>query len=246
MNCFPYHNAMDASDAQNTFALLPGYRPHQAPADACFVVEGCLSGLGQRKVHLAVHLATYRQHACQYVYAWCMHGVCMTNVHVTCTRGLISAWCVQQVLAFSTQIENIGCAPFVIGVPSGYEPGEFDTIGTIIRHPFGRRLSSDGGVDQREQLRLDLSRGGGTTTGRYPSHRRLDNGWSWHDCHQHWHYDNYAHYALRNLCTNEDVAWEDRPVVGHKNGWCVARPILAHTVWCAMQCAQKCPKRIGV
>ena len=208
----------------NEFALLPGYRPHQAPADACFVVEGCLSGLGQRKVHLAVHLATYRQHACQYVYAWCMHGVCMTNVHVTCTRGLIYAWCVQQVLAFSTQIENIGCAPFVIGVPSGYEPGGFDTIGTIIDHPFGRRLSSDGGVDQREQLRLDLSRGGGTTTGRYPSHRRLDNGWSWHDCHQHWHYDNYAHYALRNLCTNEDVAWEDRPVVGHKNGWCVALP----------------------
>ena len=47
-------------------------------------------------------------------------------------------------------------------------------------------------------------------------------GWSWHDCHQHWHYDNYAHYALRKLCTNEDVAWEDRPVVGHKNGWCVS------------------------
>ena len=148
------------------------------------------------------------------VYAWCMHGM----VIYTC--------CVQQVLAFSTKVENIGCAPFVIGVPSGYEPGGFTTIGTIIRHPFGRRLSSDGSDDQREQLRLDLSRGS-TTTGRYPSHRRLDNGWSWHDCHQHWHYDNYAHYALRNLCTNEDVAWEDRPVVGHKNGWCVARPILA-------------------
>ena len=49
-------------------------------------------------------------------------------------------------------------------------------------------------------------------------------GWSWHNCHQHWHYDNYAHYALRNLCTDEALAWEDRPVVGHKNGWCVARP----------------------
>lgn len=53
-------------------------------------------------------------------------------------------------------------------------------------------------------------------------------GWSWHDCHQHWHYDNYAHYALRKLCTNEDVAWEDRPVVGHKNGWCAA--IIYHSM----------------
>jgi len=48
-------------------------------------------------------------------------------------------------------------------------------------------------------------------------------GWSWHSCHQHWHYDNYAHYALRGLCSSSgDVAWEDRPVVGHKNGWCVS------------------------
>ena len=70
---------------------------------------------------------------------------------------------------------------------------------------------------------------GGSTAGRYPSRRRLDNGgWSWHDCHQHWHYDNYAHYALRKLCTNEDVAWEDRPVVGHKNGWCAA--IIYHSM----------------
>ena len=51
-------------------------------------------------------------------------------------------------------------------------------------------------------------------------------GWSWHECHQHWHYDNYAHYALRGLCSSGDVAWEDRPVVGHKNGWCAARPLL--------------------
>ena len=50
----------------------------------------------------------------------------------------------------------------------------------------------------------------------------------WHDCHQHWHYDNYAHYALRDLCTNDTVAWEDRAVVGHKNGWCVTRPICIH------------------
>ena len=107
--------------------------------------------------------------------------------------------------------------------------------------------------DRQRRLRSD---GGGSTTGRYPSRRRLDKvhymefcvhclvqlptlplhtrshslfcirsqGWSWHSCHQHWHYDNYAHYALRNLCTDDTVAWEDRPVVGHKNGWCVARP----------------------
>ena len=42
-------------------------------------------------------------------------------------------------------------------------------------------------------------------------------GWTWHTCHQHWHYDNYAHYALRELCTDETVAWEDRAVVG-QNG----------------------------
>ena len=176
----------------------------------------------------------------------CVHGVCMANVHVTCTRGLTYAWCMQQVIAFSTQVHNIGCAPFVIGAPSGYDPGEFDTVGNACppftrpdlcpksppsppsSPPSGRRLSSDGGDDQRKQL--NLSRGGGTTTGRYPSHRRLDNGWSWHTCHQHWHYDNYAHYALRKLCTNEDVAWEDRPVVGHKNGWCVALRARARVV----------------
>ena len=37
----------------------------------------------------------------------------------------------RQVLAFSTRVHNIGCAPFVIGVPSGYTPGCFDTIGNI-------------------------------------------------------------------------------------------------------------------
>jgi len=47
-------------------------------------------------------------------------------------------------------------------------------------------------------------------------------GWSWHSCHEHWHYDNYAHYALRGLCTDETLAWEDRAVVGHKNGWCIS------------------------
>ena len=53
-------------------------------------------------------------------------------------------------------------------------------------------------------------------------------GWTWHTCHQHWHYDNYAHYSLRSFCElgplssgTVAVAWEDRPVVGHKNGWCV-------------------------
>lgn len=47
------------------------------------------------------------------------------------------------------------------------------------------------------------------------------NGWTWHDCHAHWHYENYAYYAMNDLCDGRTVAWEDRPVVGHKNGWCV-------------------------
>jgi len=50
------------------------------------------------------------------------------------------------VLAFSTRVHNVGCAPFVIGVPSGYQPGCFDTIGNtnpdyvegdVIRLPEG-------------------------------------------------------------------------------------------------------------
>ena len=70
-------------------------------------------------------------------------------------------------------------------------------------------------------------------------------GWSWHDCHQHWHYDNYAHYALRDLCTDDTVAWEDRAVVGHKNGWCIARPRVrnrtrTHTHTSTRACARNC------
>ena len=70
-------------------------------------------------------------------------------------------------------------------------------------------------------------------------------GWSWHNCHQHWHYDNYAHYALRALCNDSTVAWEDRPVVGHKNGWCA---INIPKIWCAMQCtlSHALLRRIGV
>jgi len=155
----------------------------EAPADACFVEEGCLGGTGTRKV-----------------------------------------------LRFTTRVHNIGCAPFVIGVPDGWcglgcETGQ-------------RRLGTDptddsvrvGGFNTSNSFKngnghysgSTKARGGGTTTGRYPSRRRLDNGWSWHECHQHWHYDNYAHYALRDLCTDDTVAFEDRAVVGHKNGWCVA------------------------
>ena len=145
----------------------------------------------------------------------------------------MGAWhgCMAWVHSMHTACAVCGHATLLLS----HDPSEFDTIGNAcppFTHPSdcpnapgGRRLSSDGGDDQRKQQ--NLSRGGGTTAGRYPSHRRLDNGWSWHDCHQHWHYDNYAHYALRNLCSDEDVAWEDRPVVGHKNGWYVARPILA-------------------
>ena len=56
-----------------------------------------------------------------------------------------------------------------------------------------------------------------------------DPAWSYHACHEHYHFENYAHYSLRNLCDvgplassqQSEVAWEDRAVVGHKNGWCV-------------------------
>ena len=56
-----------------------------------------------------------------------------------------------------------------------------------------------------------------------------DPAWTYHSCHAHYHFDNYAHYSLRNLCDvgplassqMSEVAWEDRAVVGHKNGWCV-------------------------
>ena len=53
--------------------------------------------------------------------------------------------------------------------------------------------------------------------------------WTWHTCHQHYHLDDYAHYSLRRICdlgpfgspspSQAETAWEDRPVVGHKNGW---------------------------
>jgi hypothetical protein len=36
----------------------------------------------------------------------------------------------RKVIRFSTRVNNIGCAPFVVGVPSGYAPGCFDVIGT--------------------------------------------------------------------------------------------------------------------
>ena len=46
------------------------------------------------------------------------------KVHVTCTKGdRCNGTCATQVIAFSTQVHNVGCGPFVIGVPSGYEPG---------------------------------------------------------------------------------------------------------------------------
>jgi len=180
----------------------------EAPKDDCLVKEGCLSGIGTRKV-----------------------------------------------LAFSTRVQNIGCAPFVIGPPSGYNFSDLDTASPwdansdtdagaqVVSQPAGRRLSSDpssgpssngrwvghntsnghySGGKLYPGRKLEAGGDGSTTGGRYPSRRRLDNGWSWHDCHQHWHYDNYAHYALRDLCTDDTVAWEDRAVVGHKNGWCVS------------------------
>jgi len=41
-------------------------------------------------------------------------------------------------------------------------------------------------------------------------------GWTWHDCHQHYHYINYANYQLVPLCADVAAA-----IAGHKNGWCV-------------------------
>ena len=67
------------------------------------------------------------KHTCTrrcFCYAEPMHGICTVYA-----PGAISRLSVQQVLRFSTRIHNIGCAPFVVGVPSGYKPGCIDTIG---------------------------------------------------------------------------------------------------------------------
>ena len=49
--------------------------------------------------------------------------------HCLVEEGCLSGDGHRKVLAFSTRVRNIGCAPFVVGVPSGYAPGCFDTIG---------------------------------------------------------------------------------------------------------------------
>jgi len=46
-------------------------------------------------------------------------------------------------------------------------------------------------------------------------------GFVWHTCHEHWHYEQYAYYSLNEFCDGKELAWETRPAVGHKNGWCV-------------------------
>ena len=65
-----------------------GHHPHQAPADACYVEEGCLGGTGTRKVHLAIsqsiiNMQTYMHKTllllCR-AHARHMHGVC-TRCH---------------------------------------------------------------------------------------------------------------------------------------------------------------------
>lgn len=43
----------------------------------------------------------------------------------------------------------------------------------------------------------------------------LSAGWSWHECHAHWHYINYANYQLQDICL------ANATIAGHKNGWCV-------------------------
>ena len=94
------------------------------------------------------HRASSRcKHACTrrcFCYAEPMHGICTVYA-----PGAISRLSVQQVLRFSTRIHNIGCAPFVVGVPSGWNGS-----GTSFPPPSPptpppslsdqRRLSTDG------------------------------------------------------------------------------------------------------
>lgn len=40
-------------------------------------------------------------------------------------------------------------------------------------------------------------------------------GWSWHGCHNHYHYEDYAYYQILKLPCLENLN------IGHKNGWCV-------------------------
>ena len=46
-------------------------------------------------------------------------------------EGCLGGTGTRKVLRFSTRVHNIGCAPFVVGVPSGYKPGCIDTTGNI-------------------------------------------------------------------------------------------------------------------
>eukprot|EP00964_Phaeocystis_antarctica_P079241 scaffold49364_cov48-Phaeocystis_antarctica.AAC.2 len=46
-------------------------------------------------------------------------------------EGCLGGTGTRKVLRFSTRVLNIGCAPFVVGVPSGYKPGCIDTTGNI-------------------------------------------------------------------------------------------------------------------
>ena len=66
---------------------LPVYHPYQAASrDSCLVEEGCLNGPGMRKVHLAVHLAKYRQHAhARECMVYIGVGVCMVCAWCSCT-----------------------------------------------------------------------------------------------------------------------------------------------------------------
>ena len=142
------------------FSPLPRYLPHQKPKDACFVEERCLAGADSNKVHLAVYSAKYPPCACIVardicrVCGWRMHFECI--VHARCTRARIIvhayshshvhvadadiACYTQQVLAFSTMVHNIGCAAFVVGVPTGVssKPGYVHGMRTTCaRHVHG-------------------------------------------------------------------------------------------------------------
>ena len=73
-------------------------------------------------------------------------------------------WYMQQVLAFSTQVHNIGCAPFVIGVPSGYEPG-------CPAHAHTLHMDTDMDTDMDMDMGMDMD-------------MDMDMAWhvAWHGC----------------------------------------------------------------
>jgi len=195
-----------------------------APEDACFVEEGCLSGTGSRKV---LRFAT-RVHniGCAPFVIGRPDGWCGFQCNPDCARPDTVQVCLGDCARKCAAVAARDGRRLGTDSPSDEQQPPPSLDGSS---PSGESMW-EGGFNTSNSFKngnghysgSTKARDGGTTTGRYPSRRRLEKGWSWHDCHQHWHYENYAHYALRSLCTDDTVAWEDRAVVGHKAGWCVA------------------------